>query len=88
MTLTIDEKLKIANQGGLFEETNSHSWKGKKIKHNNELGTVTKDENGRCRVLTIKFGERTEKLTLNNVGPDLPKVHEFKFESRGKWYRF
>lgn len=89
--LSSSEQLKIANSGGLFNETGSYSWNGKKIRKGNKIGKVIQDQNGAYRILTIKFDDETEDvIEMNNTGPDPKYVHDYEWfsESGQKWYRF
>jgi len=89
--LSSDEQLDIANAGGLFEETGSNSWIGKKIRKSNKVGKVIRDQNGQYRVLTIKFDDETEDvIEMNNTGPDPKYIHEYEWfgNQRKVWYKF
>ena len=94
--LSPDEQLKIANSGGQFDETGSHSWIGKKIRKGNKIGKVIRDTNGMQRILTVEFKDddnrevQAQEIRLNNVGPDLKYVHDYEWfsENGQKWYRF
>ena len=89
--LSPDEQLKIANSGGQFDETGSHSWNGKKIRKGDKIGKVIRDTNGMQRILTVEFDNGdTEEIRLNNMGPDLEYVHDYEWceETKGVWYKF
>ena len=86
------EKLKIANEGGSFDEKNS-TWIGKSIRKGEKKGKVVRDQNGRFRILTVEFEDETrEEIVLNNIGVDDERVHQYEWLSSGKWcdkwYRF
>lgn len=89
--LTPDEQLKIANNGGQFEETGEHSWVGTKIRKGKMLGKVIRDTNGAYRTLTVKFDDGSEEdITMNNIGPDPEYVHAYEWleKNRKVWYKF
>jgi len=82
------EKLRIANNGGSFDEENS-SWIGKSIRKGDKMGKIVRDQNGRFRTLTVEFEDKTrEEIILNNMGADDVSVHKYEWQSRGDWYRF
>ena len=90
--LTIEEKIKIANAGGHYEEEHN-SWIGVLIRKGGKHGEIIRDENGRYRILTVRFQDGVqEEIRLNNVGPDSSEVHAFEYYSitfnQNKWYRF
>jgi len=88
--LSIKQKLKIANEGGEFQE-NSNSWIGTKIKKGKRLGIVIQDFNGMNRRLVVKFKDgKQEDIVMNNIGEDLGYIHKYEwYEPRSKlWYRF
>jgi len=92
MPLTMEEKLRIANSGGMFQETMS-DWIGKKIRKGTKLGIVVRDMNGATRELLVRFDDNTEELiVMNNFGPDPEYIHQYewqtKFEGKDVWYRF
>ena len=83
-----EEKLKIANSGGSFDEENS-SWIGKIVRKGKKIGKVVKDQNGRYRILTVEFEDKTrEDIVLNNIGVDDKSVHQYEWLSGSEWYRF
>ena len=86
----MDEKLRIANSGGMFTETGQCSWVGKKIRKDNKKGVVVCDMNGAWRILTVRFDDGTlEKIRMNNIGEDPDYIHEFEWLcDNHKWYRF
>ena len=89
--LSPDEQLKIANSGGQFDETGSHSWIGKKIRKDSKIGKVIRDTNGMRRILTVEFDDgNKEEIRLNNIRPDLEDVHDYEWydEDNEKWYKF
>ena len=91
MSLTTEEKLRIANSGGFFQETGQSSWVGKKIRKGNKLGVVTCDMNGAWRILAVRFEDNTEeKIQMNNIGPDFEgnSQYEWLYVPRNNWYRF
>lgn len=92
MELTMKEKLKIVNSGGMVDETESYgSWKGTKIRKDKKLGIIIKDFNGRDRNLTVKFNDGSEEvIKMNNIGEDLPYIHQYEWYERKRkiWYRF
>jgi len=82
------EKLKIANEGGSFDEENS-TWIGTLIRKEKLLGKVVRDQNGAFRTLTVEFKDNSrEDIVLNNIGEDYPSVHQYEWKTRGEWYRF
>ena len=82
------EKLKIANEGGSFDEGNS-DWIGEKIRKGKKIGKIVRDLNGRYRILTVEFEDKSrEDITLNNMGVDDESVHQYEWLSGDKWYRF
>ena len=82
------EKLKIANEGGSFDEENS-SWIGKLVRKEKKIGKIVRDQNGRFRRLTVEFEDKTrEEIVLNNIGADGASVHHYEWQSRGIWYKF
>lgn len=87
--LTMEEKLKIANAGGQFQETGENSWVGKKIRKGQKMGVVTCDMNGAWRTLTVRFDDGTEEeIKMNNVGADPEYIHQYEWLSGDKWYKF
>ena len=88
--ISIEEKLKIANAGGSFEEDfGNSSWVGTLIKKGEKHGEVIRDRNGSLRQLTVLFNDlRVEEIVMNNVGKDTEEVHQYEWYSDGKWYRF
>ena len=89
--LTSEEQLEIVNAGGSFEETGRNSWVDTKIRKGKKIGKVTKDLNGRYRILTVEFPDGTEEeIVMNNVGPDPESVHqyEWQYKENNKWIRF
>ena len=83
-----EEKLKIANSGGSFDEENS-TWIGKPVRKGEKMGTIVRDQNGAQRTLTVEFEDKTrEDIVLNNIGVDDKSVHQYEWQSGDKWYRF
>ena len=83
-----DEKLRIANSGGSFDEENS-SWIGKPVRKGEKTGKIMRDQNGSYRILTVEFDDKTrEDIVLNNIGVDDESVHQYEWLSGSKWYRF
>jgi len=86
--MEIEEKLRIANEGGSFDEETS-SWIGKLVKKGEKMGKIIRDQNGRFRILTVGFDDNTkEDIILNNIGADNKSVHQYEWLSKDKWYRF
>ena len=82
------EKLRIANEGGIFDEENS-SWIGKPVRKGEKMGKIVRDQNGRYRILTVEFDDKTrENIILNNIGADDVSVHQYEWLLGDKWYRF
>lgn len=80
--------MQIANSGRSFDEENSR-WIGNRIRKGKKIGKVVRDQNGRYRILTIEFEDKTkEDITLNNIGPDRPSVHQYEWLSENKWHKF
>lgn len=90
--LTMQGKLKVANAGGAFEETDSSSWKGTKVRKGNKEGVVIRDMNGASRELTVKFGDNAEVvvIAMNNIGKDPEYIHDYDWysDSGNCWYKF
>lgn len=90
--LSPEEQLRIANSGGLFQETGQSSWVGTKVRKGDREGIVTRDMNGAYRLLTVRFPDGEEvAIRMNNVGFHDPEyIHEYEWfcKSRGVWYRF
>lgn len=86
--MKIEEKLKIANEGGSFDEENS-GWIGKLIRKKDKIGKIVRDQNGRFRTLTVEFEDKTqEDIVLNNMGPDDSSVLQYEWKSKEIWYKF
>ncbi len=86
--MKLKEKLRIANEGGSFDEENS-GWIGKLIRKDKLMGKVVRDQNGRYRILTVEFEDKTrEDIILNNIGVDDLSVHLYEWQSGENWYRF
>ena len=86
--MNTEEKITIANLGGHFDEENS-DWLGKPIRKGKKVGKIVRDQNGRYRILTVEFEDKTrEEIILNNVGPDDESVHQYEWFSNDKWYDF
>lgn len=87
--LTTEDKLKIANSGGQFQESGKNSWVGTKIRKGQKTGVVTCDMNGAWRILTVRFDDGTEEqIKMNNVGEDPTYIHEYEWLHGDKWFRF
>jgi hypothetical protein len=87
--LTMDEKLRIANSGGHFQEDGPGNWVGIKVRKGEKEGIIISDMNGPTRILTVRFGDSTEeKIVMNNLGPDPKYIHKFEWLSGDKWIRF
>ena len=87
----MEEKLRIANSGGLFQENGQNSWVGKKIREGTRLGVVTCDMNGAYRKLTVTFENGVQELIMmNNIGPDPDYIHKYEWycERNSCWYKF
>ena len=83
-----EEKLRIANSGGSFDEENS-GWIGKPVRKEELLGKIVRDQNGAQRILTIEFEDKTrEDIVLNNIGIDDKSVHQYEWKSGDTWYKF
>jgi len=62
---------------------------GKSIRKGEKIGKIIRDQNGRYRILTVEFDDKTrEDIVLNNVGMDDESVHQYEWLSKDKWYRF
>ena len=94
MRLTMEEKLRIANMGGQFQENGPGTWVGTKIRKGTKLGVVTADMNGAYRILTVTFEDNTiEEIEMNNIGLDPEYIHVFEWlckvgTLKDKWIRF
>jgi len=89
MTLSMEEKLRIANTGGQFQANEYAGWVGKKIRKGNRKGIVVSDMNGAIRTITVRFDDGIEeKIHMNNLGEDFDDNSAYEWLCGEEWYRF
>jgi hypothetical protein len=88
--MTGQEKLAIANAGGMFQETDEHSWVGHKIRKGKKTGKVIEDWNGGTRNLVVLFDDGSkETIILNNIGANSEQVHQYAWHNKHLgWVKF
>lgn len=65
----------------------TNGWIGKTIKDDSgKVGKIVGDQNGRYRILSIRFDDGEEySLILNNCGPDSKDDRGIMYEFYNKW---
>ena len=81
----------------VVESNDSNSWVGTRVRKSNRYGTVISDLNLHYRTLEVRMDEggKTEKIVMNNRGPDPIEAKDWEWQTKDPhnpdkmiWYRF